>query len=232
MKEAGYQIIDNSELGDPAAKAARGWCEAGQIDKRGHDLQVDLAGIIEEQVEGLADRIADLIGAGWRSVRVITDHGWLLMPGNLPKTDLPHYLASSRWSRCATIKGGSQVSVPKAVWHWNTDEEFALAPGVDCFAKGNAYAHGGVSLQECLIADMTVEPANTTTEKVVEIKEVKWANLKCRVTVEPADPTWSVDIRTKFSTRALMARDRTLSVPKTLTLTPCSGCSSIIGTCL
>lgn len=199
LKDSGYQIIDNSELGDPAAKAAKGWCEAGQIDKRGHDLQVDLAGIIEEQVEGLADRIADLIGAGWRSVRVITDHGWLLMPGNLPKTDLPHYLASSRWSRCATIKGGSQVSVPKAVWHWNTDEEFALAPGVDCFAKGNAYAHGGVSLQECLIADMTVEPANTTTEKVVEIKEVKWANLKCRVAVDPADPTWTVDIRTKPS---------------------------------
>ena len=158
---------------------------------------MELAGIIEEQVELLADRIAELIGAGWRSVRVVTDHGWLLMPGDLPKTDLPHYLANSKWARCATIKGDSQVSVPKAVWHWNKDEEFALAPGVSCFAKGNAYAHGGVSLQECLIADMSVEPANTSVVSDVEIKEVKWANLKCRVTVEPANPDWSVDIRTK-----------------------------------
>ena len=197
LKDAGYQIIASGELGDPGAKSAKGWCEAGQIDKRGHELQVELAGIIEDQVELLADRITELIGAGWRSVRVITDHGWLLMPGNLPKTDLPHYLANSKWSRCATIKGNSQVSVPKAVWHWNTDEEFALAPGVSCFAKGNAYAHGGVSLQECLIADMSVEPANTLARSDVAIKEVKWANLKCRVTVEPADPALSVDIRTK-----------------------------------
>lgn len=197
LTEEGYQIIGNGELGDPGAKSAKGWCEAGQIDKRGHDLQVDLAGIIEDQVELLADRIAELIAAGWRSVRVITDHGWLLMPGNLPKTDLPHYLASSKWSRCATIKGGSQVSVPTALWHWNTDGEFALAPGVSCFANGNAYAHGGVSLQECLITDMSVEPANATTVSDAQIKEVKWANLKCRVTVEPADPSWSVDIRTK-----------------------------------
>ena len=52
-------------------------------------------------------------------------------------------------------------------------------------------------MQECLITDMSVEPANTSSSNDVEIKEVKWANLKCRVTVEPADPTWSVDIRTK-----------------------------------
>ena len=52
-----------------------------------------------------------LLEAGWKEVRVVTDHGWLLMPKGLPKSELPKYLTATRWRRCAVVKpigdGGS-----------------------------------------------------------------------------------------------------------------------------
>jgi hypothetical protein len=59
-------------------------------------------------------RIQNLLTAGWSSVRVVTDHGWLYCPGGLPKAALPKHLTESRWSRCVAIKGDSEVSVPTA----------------------------------------------------------------------------------------------------------------------
>ena len=53
-----------------------------------------------------------LLLAGWRKVRVVTDHGWLLMPGGLPKTDLPAFLTESRWTRCATLKSTAATHLP------------------------------------------------------------------------------------------------------------------------
>ncbi len=133
LKAEGYQIISASEVGDPAKPKARGWAEAGEIDKRGHDLQIKLASLVAGQVESLADRIGQLLDAGWRSVRVITDHGWLLMPGGLPKQDLPSFLTEAKWSRCATIKGDSKPNVDRHAWYWNPQAEYASASGIKCF---------------------------------------------------------------------------------------------------
>jgi len=197
LKEAGYQVIASGELGDPGATKARGWCEAGKIDRRGHDLEIELAGQVAGEIEHLADKITDLIDAGWRSVRVVTDHGWLLMPDGLPKHDLPHYLVESKWARCANIKGESKPGTPTAAWHWNSAAEFATAPGVTCFSAGHDYAHGGVSLQECLLADLTIEPVRDASGPAPTIKSAEWYGLRLRVTVEPADGTLLVDIRQK-----------------------------------
>ena len=114
----------------------------------GHSLQGKLASRVEEQVELLLERIEILLESGWREIRVVTDHGWLWLPGGLPKIDLPKYLTVSRWARCAAIKGGSKVEVPTVRWHWNAHERVAVAPGIACFSAGNEYAHGGLSLQE------------------------------------------------------------------------------------
>jgi len=130
-------------------------------------------------------------------VRIVTDHGWLLMPGGLPRHDLPKYLTESKWSRCATIKGESKVTVPKAGWHWNRAAEFASAPGISCFSAGQEYAHGGISLQECVIPDLTVEPVEGAGGPKASIVDVQWLGLRCRVTVDPPDTTLQVDVRTK-----------------------------------
>ena len=197
VEEAGYQLLGAGETGNAGEPNARGWTEVGQIDRRGHDLKVHLAGQLANELDRLTERVVELIEAGWKSVRVVTDHGWLLMPGGLPKHDLPKYLTESKWSRCATIKGQSKVAVPKAAWHWNRAAEFASAPGISCFSAGQEYAHGGISLQECLIPDLTVEPVEGAGGPKASIVEVQWLGLRCRVIVDPPDTTLQVDVRTK-----------------------------------
>ena len=196
LASAGYQYIDADETGDPAG---RGWTENGEFDKLGHSLQGKLASRVEEQVELLLERIEILLEAGWREIRVVTDHGWLWLPGGLPKIDLPKYLTASRWARCAAIKGGSKVEVPTVRWHWNAHERVAVAPGIACFSAGHEYAHGGLSLQESLVPVIRVTAGKAAAKETAEIAEVNWAGLRCRVRVEAARSGLSVDLRTKVS---------------------------------
>lgn len=197
LKTEGYQIISAGEVGDPARPKARGWAETGEIDKRGHDLQIKLASLVAGQVEVLADRIVELLDAGWRKVRVVTDHGWLLMPGGLPKQELPSFLTEAKWSRCATIKGESKPDVDRRSWYWNPQAEFASASGIKCFSAGHCYQHGGVSLQECLVADIMVSPDVQVNAQSANIAKVDWKGLKCRITVEPVVSGLQVDLRNK-----------------------------------
>ena len=196
LEERGYQFVPAGDLGEPTG---RGWSECAQIDRRGHDMQIELAGQLNEELERIIERVYELLSAGWKTVRVVTDHGWLLMPGGLPKCELPAYLVASRWSRCAAIKGDSKVSVPKAPWHWNPLAEVAVAPDVSAFVAGQEYAHGGLSIQECLIPLLSIRNSGQTQPKEVRVKEVLWQNLRCRVTVEPSIAGLKVDLRTKVT---------------------------------
>ncbi len=196
LKQAGYELIPTDGVSGPSKATSRGWTEFGNFDKRGHDMQIDLAGQLDDEIRRLSDRIVSLLEAGWKSVRVVTDHGWLLMPGNLPKQELPHYLTDSKWSRCARIKGESQVKVPTAAWTWNTSAEFASGPGISVFSQGYAYSHGGISLQECLIPDLLIESSEDGPTIKVAITDVKWRALRVRLQVAPADSSLRVDIRT------------------------------------
>ena len=196
LASADYQYLRADETGDPAG---RGWTENGELDKLGHSLQGKLAGRVEEQVELLLERIEVLLEAGWREIRVVTDHGWLWLPGGLPKVDLPKYLTASRWARCAAIKGDSKVQVPTVGWHWNVHERVAVAPGIACFGAGNEYAHGGLSLQESLVPVIRVTEGRATANATAEIAEVNWAGMRCRVRVEAVQPGLSVDLRAKVN---------------------------------
>lgn len=194
---AGFQVLGPAEVGDARAKNARGWTEYGEFDKLGHDLQGKLAGRIDEQLELLLERVQGLLDGGWKRVRVVTDHGWLLVPGGMPKVQLPKYLAESRWSRCASIKDSSHVETPVAGWSWNLLERFAHAPGAHCFVAGQEYAHGGVSLQECMVPVLTFVSTGAPVGLVVTVREVQWVGLRCRVAVEPAAEGLMADLRTK-----------------------------------
>lgn len=196
LASAGYQYLTADETGDPAG---RGWTENGELDKLGHLLQGKLASRINDQVRLLLERIAILFDAGWREIRVVTDHGWLWLPGGLPKVDLPKYLTESRWARCAVIKGDFNVDVPTVRWHWNAQERVAVAPGIACFGAGNEYAHGGLSLQESLAPVIRVTAGNAAGKTVGKIAEVNWAGLRCRVCVDAAQPGNSVALRTRVN---------------------------------
>ncbi|ABC76778.1 BREX-1 system phosphatase PglZ type B [Syntrophus aciditrophicus] len=199
LSDAGFQILGQVDTGDPLTQDARGWTEYGEFDKLGHDLQVKLATMIEDQLELLFERVQGLLEAGWKRVVVVTDHGWLLVPGGMPKAPLQKYLAESRWSRCAAIKDTSHVEAPVSGWSWNSHEQFAHAPGAYCFVSGQEYAHGGVSLQECMVPILTFTAMMESPQLIVKVCEIQWIHQRCRVKVEPVAEGIMADLRTKPS---------------------------------
>ena len=182
LNAASIQYLGADATGDPNGRA---WTEDGQLDKLGHSEQAKLAARIGEQVSLLAERVQALLKAGWREVRVVTDHGWLWLPGGLPKVDLPRYLVTTRWSRCAAIVGASQVKVPTVPWYWNAHQRVAIGPGIACFLANTEYAHGGLSLQESLVPIIRVT-AGAVGAATLSIADVTWLGLRCRVRVEGA----------------------------------------------
>jgi len=205
LVDRGFQVLGSDETGDPEGRA---WTEYGEIDRRGHDEGWKLARRIGEEVGGLVDRIRGLLDAGWREIRIVTDHGWLLLPGGLPKVEMPHYLVESRWTRCGMLKPGSKVELPTAPWHWNSDVTVVLAPGIGSFRANTEYSHGSLSLQECVVLDLTAHPGQPDSS-MATLESLRWVGLRCRVQVTGAGPGWQVDLRTKAADPdSSLAKDR------------------------
>jgi hypothetical protein len=192
----GYTVLRDDELNIPAGPEARGWLEIGDLDHRGHQLQNDLPRVIQDEIERLALRIQKLLDAGWRSVKVVTDHGWLFCPDGLPTAELPKHLTASKWARCAAIKGESQVPVPTAAWSWNPSEQFATPNGAACFNTGGSYsyAHGGISLQECLTPVLVVS-GGSSSAPAAAITEISWKGLRCNLEVSGGTAGMTADLR-------------------------------------
>ena len=196
LAAAGWQYVGTNETGDPSGRA---WTEYGELDKLGHSLQAKLAARVGEQIALLRERIEALLRAGWCEVRVVTDHGWLWLPGGLPKVELPKYLTRSRWARCAAVEGGSTVEAPTVPWHWNAHERVAIGPGIACFGAGNEYAHGGLSLQESLVPVIRVTAGAGAAGAEVRIAALSWIGLRCRVRLDDVRPGLAVDLRTRVN---------------------------------
>ncbi len=90
------------------------------------------------------------------SVVVVTDHGWLLLPGDLPNAELPQHLTTIRKGRCAVLKAGAQTDQHTAPWRWDSSVCVAVASGIACYEAGVQYEHGGISPQECVVPVITV----------------------------------------------------------------------------
>jgi hypothetical protein len=193
LKEGGWQCLKSDETGDPSGSA---WTEAGALDKRGHNEGWKLARSVESEVSDLASRISSLLKAGWKEVIVVTDHGWLLLPGGLPKVELKAGLADHRWGRCAAMKAASETDVPTHGWHWNGDVAIASPPGVGCFRASMEYTHGGVSLQEMVTPVLRIGRGGSSGDSA-RLAEAKWAGAKCRVTASGDCTGHSVDLRTE-----------------------------------
>jgi hypothetical protein len=169
------------EIGGSLLPDAKTWRETGNFDSDGHSLGVRLVDQIERGLRDIADMIVGLARAG-RRVRVITDHGWLLMPGGLPRAKLDSGLTDTKWSRCALVKGGAVVSALQLPWTWAKGAVVATAPGVHAFREGQEYAHGGLSPQESVVPELSVEPMEVVRRAA--IVEAQWVGLRLRVTVD------------------------------------------------
>jgi hypothetical protein len=195
LTDAGWSILERSADGDGHGMA---WCEFGDIDHEGHDRGWKLAKHIDTLILEIRDRITELLAAGWKRVCVVTDHGWLLLPGGLPKIDLPSALTENKWGRCASLKPGASTEERLYPWYWNPIQYFALADGVSCFKKGEEYTHGGLSLQECLTLQLTVTPG-TSAQVAASVKftDVVWKGMRCTVAVDGNYSGLLLDVRSQ-----------------------------------
>jgi hypothetical protein len=188
----GYQFLAPTEAGNPDGRA---WTEFGNLDQTGHKEGIVLARRIPELLNGLAARIESLLAAGWREVRVVTDHGWLLLPGGLPKADLPKYLTETRWGRCAVVRPSATVDFPCFPWSWSEGVRIASPYGIDSFLAGKEYGHGGLSLQECVVPRLSVRGG--AGGPAAKIEQAKWAGLRCRTKIAGDVNGCTVDLRDK-----------------------------------
>ena len=191
LTENGWQYLSAGENGDSAGLA---WLETGDLDHYGHEHGLKLARELPRIFEAIEERLHELIRAGWRKIRIVTDHGWLLVPGGLPKVELPRYLAETRWGRCALLKEGSITETLNVGWYWNRDVSIAMAQGISSFVAGRVYEHGGLSLQECLTPVITIESETKIAAVTADIDSVKWLGLTCKV-VASSDSEVSAQLR-------------------------------------
>ncbi len=210
LKAEEFQVLASTETGDPTGKA---WTAAGDLDHYGHAHELRLAWDLGHQLQQIVDRIEALTAAGWKRFRIVTDHGWLLVPGKLPKTELSKKEAETRWGRCAVLKETATASVLAFGWDWCKDVQIAFAPGISNFVAGATYAHGGLSLQESLVPVLTLELAGAGAQPVnVKISKLAWRGLRCQIEISPALAGFRADVRTK----AAAADTSVLAAPKVI----------------
>lgn len=196
LVEHGIDSLQKHETGDPEKRA---WTEVGDLDHYGHQHGIRLARELNTQIDQVVERVTELYQAGWRQFRIVTDHGWLLIPGGLPKSDLPKHQVETRWGRCAVLKDNTYGTPLTFGWDWCKSVQVAYAPGVTNFCAGVEYAHGGISLQECLVPVLRLDAEGVvaSSSSPITIQSINWRGLRCTVLVEGALAGQQVDIRTK-----------------------------------
>lgn len=216
--ENGIQVLKEMVLGDINGKA---WTEIGGIDEHGHNEGWKLAKYIMPDLQDITDRILQLLSSGWKEVIVVTDHGWLLLPGGLPKIELPKFLTEYRWGRCAAMKDMAATDLPTLPWYWNPAVQIASPPGVGCFKAGKEYDHGGISLQELVVPRMVIKASGSSANQS-KLANIKWIGLRCRVTVNEPVSGLKVDLRTRqadaTSSKVEGGKSRELGIDGTVSL--------------
>lgn len=192
LEEKGFEVLTNSDTGNPAKSA---WTDCANIDDEGHSKGISLPTILERELTKIQDRILELFDAGWKQVHIVTDHGWLLLPGGLRKVELKPGLTDVKKGRCAQLRSGATTDYPTVPWYWDPSILVALAPGSSCFEEGKEYEHGGLSLQEVVIPEIIIQKGSTRTNGI-DIRDVSWIGLRCKVQIEGAEG-YSIDIRSK-----------------------------------
>ncbi|ESZ30590.1 BREX-1 system phosphatase PglZ type B [Mesorhizobium sp. L2C084A000] len=199
MIARGVDVLAKGETRGPSSSQAIGWSECGHLDKDGHSMGERLAGQIEDEIEAIANRVQALRSAGWPCVRVVTDHGWLLVPGGLPKSTIASStLEATAWSRVARLTDGSAPEAKTLPWTFDANVRIAVPPGAHAFRAGEAYAHGGVSLQECVVPDILVGEvpgAAPASGGRVKITSVNWKRYKLTVLLNRDAPDHHVEVR-------------------------------------
>ena len=84
--------------------------------------------------------------------------------------------------------------MPTYPWYWNPVLRIASPPGIGAFRVNTEYAHGGISLQECVIPDLIVVERGEAAVSAA-ITTINWRGMRCRVDVDTNASGISVDLR-------------------------------------
>jgi hypothetical protein len=74
----------------------------------------------------------------------------------------------------------------------------AVPPGAHSFRAGEAYAHGGISLQECIVPDILVgevSGGSIATGSKVRITGIVWKRYKLTITLDREAPDHEIEVR-------------------------------------
>jgi hypothetical protein len=126
------------------------------IDEQGHKGTGEFPGLIEGFVTALKRGIEKLHEAGIGTVHVVTDHGFLLLPPEaVDALGTPEVLPQQvvrkdrRWAALRPgITSSEVIRLPLPLAPGITG---GFPRGVRTLMKAEAYEHGGISLQECVV---------------------------------------------------------------------------------
>ncbi len=133
-------------------RAVRGR-STGDIDEPGSRAESKLPALIDGEVPRSCERIARAARRRLAPGRVVTDHGWLYLPGGLPKVELPQHLtkdAAMRKARLRRLDDGSGRDLQTVPWTWDPRRVDRGPAGHPLLQAGQVYEHGGFSPQECV----------------------------------------------------------------------------------
>lgn len=207
----GYEVLVAPDTGDPKGRA---WSEAGDIDSLGHEQSQKLPTLIDGEIALLVERIAALLQAGWAQVVVVTDHGWLYLPGGLPKVEMPQHITQDgimRKARCGRLAVGAVTAMQTIPWTWDPSTLIAIPPGASAFQVGQVFEHGGLSLQECVTPIVIARLRGHRNAGPIAIS-VHWRGMRADLAVTGAPAGARVDLRLKAGDAKSSLLDQTTEI--------------------
>ena len=180
--------------GAPASSSCR-WREfKDNLDDAGHTWTENLPKRIPSALDELVAEVERAFDEGSRSVRIVTDHGWLLLPGGLPKESLQKELAEEKRGRWARLKPGVKADGKSLPWSWTAGGDTAyFARGICCHRAGMSYTHGGLSLQECRLLELEISDGRKAD--ATALRDVSWSGVRLHCTVAGDVEGCKVDLR-------------------------------------
>jgi hypothetical protein len=206
LSDAGVTILQTNDL---SFAGSRAWLELGNLDSLAHNQGLGFLLQLEQRLSEMTEQILALLAAGWSEVHIVTDHGWLLLPGGLPKTELPEHLTEARKGRCARLKPEAQTDLQTLPWHFDPSVRVAVAPGISVFVAGADYEHGGLSVQECVTPMLRVKAS--TKKRPLRLTKIRWKGLRLNLEISGDIPnTVRLELRAQDTVIARKTIDSSL----------------------
>ena len=176
------------------------------LDDKGHSP--DAAGLplmAQQYTKRIARAVERLHREGFSRVDVVTDHGFIFAPPDLidglGRPSLPPVQAVSKQARYAVLAEGAKAQqLVRRALPFDDRVQLGFPRGLRTLMKAGPYAHGGISLQECviphLISRREAAVARLSAEVSVAVATVTGATIPFSVLPVRIDPEGQMSLET------------------------------------